>query len=69
MERTPPKTDTQARGATCYTPPRTIKADVYTTPTGAAPTSSDDDMSRLLRETSPGPGSGSSWVVRARCTR
>jgi len=69
---TPPKTDYQAQGgaATCYTPPKTIKADVYTAPTDAAPTSSEYAMSRLLlRETSPGPGSDSSWVVRARRTR
>jgi hypothetical protein len=54
---------------TCYTPPATIKADVYTTPTGAAPSSPEDDTSRLLRETSPGSGNDSSWVVRARRTR
>ncbi|KAJ1477398.1 hypothetical protein T484DRAFT_1906401 [Baffinella frigidus] len=69
MQRTwsrPPKADAEEQGgaATCYTPPGTIKADVYTKPTGAAPSSAEDaNMSRLLRETSPGPSSdSSSWV-------
>ena len=58
---TPPKTDSQEQGgaatsATCYTPPSTTKADVCNKPTGSSPTS-------------PGPGSDSSWVVRARRTR
>ena len=68
---TPPKADTEVQGAaaTCYTPPGTIKVDVYNTPTDAAPTPSEDAVSRLLRETSPGPGSDSSWVVRTRRTR
>jgi len=56
--------DREVEGAatSCYTPPATIKADVYTTPTDAAPTSSEYAMSRLLRETLPGPGSDSLWV-------
>ena len=68
---TPPKTDSQAQGgaATRFTLEGVMKADVYTIPTDAAPTSSEYLMSRLLRETSPGPGSDSSWAVRARRTR
>ena len=62
-------TDEQGASTTCYTPPGTKKADVYDPPTDAAPSSSEDAMSRLLRETSPGPGSDSSWVVHAHCTR